>query len=1017
MKVIKYLIWLILVLVVVAVAAAVFVVKTVDPNDYKPKIAEQVKKHTGRDIQLDGQLSLSFFPWVGVETGKVSLSNAPGFGDAPMVAIDNALAKVKLLPLLKKQIEVDTVVLEKPTIRLSTNKDGVTNWDDLIKGSKNNDSSSQQEEPSDGATGAGAIAGLAIKGVSINDGYVEWIDGQNGKDLTLKQLNLSTGSLVPGKPLDIQLSVNAEGNLIPEPATVSLDTTITLNDDFTDASLDNTDFSIKMNTIGAKLDAGKIAYGIESGIAVITGLAADVDYKGVQSSLNAPSINLDTKAETISLPDLKVTQGGSTVDLNFEGAGILSSPAGSGNLNVVSDDINALLERNGIVVPQLTQSLKNLSLSSAINFANNQLDLSGFAFSSDVNSLPTTAKIDALSVGIADFGFKASAIDVQQTDFTLKVDSIAMAGNSAEQNAAGIPIPTISGKVSASVKDVAELLSRNGVEVALPEIPVTNFSLDASMDSSNPDAIKMSAASIKLDHQGQPTTVSIPNLTFGLGNGSVDAERIDINQGDAVVAATAKGSGVLSGLSEMQLTGVFAAKVPAVADLLQRNAIEVELPAGVVNSVDAKFGFTLAENNLKVSQLDVKVDEMTLQGSVGLNNLDKPGYEFDLTINKLDLDSLLASMEEGASAEGEAAPETPSTGEQLLLPVAPLRGLNIDGKAKIGQFITTGLTLDDVNIVVKSDKNVLRVVPVTAKLFGGSMETQLTYDVSKDVPSMKTVNKVENVNIGDLLQALDITEKITGTGNLSTNLTAGGADADQMISSINGDIGFRLFDGAIRGYDLQASLLELEKTVKSLQGKETTEESSPAAETKFAEFSGSLVAKDGVFTNNDLNMKAPLFRVQGEGVIDLPKDRLDYKLNINVVETVEGQGGASLGDLKGTRIPFKIYGPLAEPSFTFDLASLLKERAKEEVKKEVKKKLLEKLSPDLANELGLGADSAEAAGAAEGASKQAAEQGAEQAVEEDKEPTVEEIIEDPKKALEDKLKKKLKKSLLKGLFN
>jgi len=544
------------------------------------------------------------------------------------------------------------------------------------------------------------------------------------------------------------------------------------------------------------------------------------------------------------------------------------------------------------------------------------------------------------------------------------------------------------------------LLSRNGVEVALPEIPVTNFTLDANMDSSNPDAIKVSAANIKLDHQGQPTTVSIPNLTFGLGNGSVDAERIDINQGDTTLAATAKGSGVLSGLSQMQLKGVFAAKVPAVADLLQRNAIPVELPAGVVNSVDAKFGFALADNNVKVSQLDVKVDEMTLQGAVGLNNLDKPGYEFDLTINKLDLDSLLASMEEAAPAEGEAAPETPSTGEQLLLPVAPLRGLNIDGKAKIGQFITTGMTLDDVNIVVKSDKNVLRIVPVTAKL-------EMTYDVSKDVPSMKTVNKIENVNIGDLLQALDITEKITGTGNLSTNLTAGGADADQMISSINGDIGFRLFDGAIRGYDLQASLLELEKTVKSLQGKETTEEASPAAETKFAEFSGSLVAENGVFTNNDLSMKAPLFRVEGEGVVNLPKDRLD--------DTVEGQGGASLGDLKGTRIPFKIYGPLAEPSFTFDLASLLKERAKEEVKKEVKKKLLEKLSPDLAKDLGLTSDAGEAAGA--GAGEAVTKQATEEAPEEDKDPTVEEIIEDPKKALEDTVKKKLKKSLLKGLFN
>lgn len=1007
MKVIKYLIWFILVSIVLVVGAAVYLINTVDPNDYKPKIAELVKKQTGRDINLDGELALTFFPWAGIETGQVSLSNAAGFGDAPMVSVENARAKVKLMPLLKKIVEVDTVVLEKPVIRLSAKEDGTTNWSDLLKES----SSGQQQESSSGdaTKGASAIAGLAVQGVSIVDGYVEWVDGRTDKDLTLKELNLSTGTLIPGEPLDIQLTFNADGNLIPEPSSIALDTTVTVNDKFTDATLDNTDFSIKMNSIAASLDAGKIAYGVESGIAAIAELSADVDYQGSQSSLKASKIDVDTQAETLSLPDLNITQGDTNLIAAVEGAGILSNPSASGKLELNSSDINALLANNGLTVPQLTQTIKNLVLKSDLVFKDNQVNLSGLAFAADVNTLPTSLQADALSVGIADASFKAKNLAAKQQDFTLRLDAIELAGGASGNDELGFPIPKMTGNLSATISNVAELISRNGIEVDLPEIPVTNLVLSAALDSSSEDRIQLSNADIKLDHQAQPTTISIPNLMFGPKDGTLELERIDINQGGVTLAANASGSNLMAGLAKMNLKGVFAAKVPSVGDLLQKNAIEVELPQGVVNAVDAKFGYALANNSLTVNQLDAKIDEMTIKGDVSLDNLDNPGYRFDLAINKLDVDALLASMEQGESAAGTES-EQPSTAEQLLLPVAPLRGLNVDGKAQIGQFVTSGMTLDDVNIVVKSDKNVLRVVPITAKLFGGTMETQLTYDVSKDIPTVKTVNKVDSVDIGALLQALDVTDKISGTGNLSTNLAASGADVDKMISTIAGDIDFRMFDGAIKGYDLQGSLIELEKTVKSFQGKETTERATPAAETKFAEFSGSLKAKDGVFRNNDLSMKAPLFRLGGEGVINLPSNRLDYKLDVNVVETVEGQGGASLDDLEGQRIPFKIYGPLNEPSFTFDLASLAKERAKKEIKKEVKKKLLDKLSPDLAKELGLAADEP-------AASAPVTKQAAETAAEPSAQPEAESVPEDPKKALEDKLKKKLKDSLLKGLFN
>jgi AsmA protein len=71
-----------------------------DPNEYKGEIIKAVKDKTGRELRIEGKLGWSFFPWIGIETGKLELGNAPGFGPEPFARIDAAGAKVELLPLL-----------------------------------------------------------------------------------------------------------------------------------------------------------------------------------------------------------------------------------------------------------------------------------------------------------------------------------------------------------------------------------------------------------------------------------------------------------------------------------------------------------------------------------------------------------------------------------------------------------------------------------------------------------------------------------------------------------------------------------------------------------------------------------------------------------------------------------------------------------------------------------------------------------------------------------------------------
>ena len=96
-------------LVIVAAVVAVFVA-TFDPNDYKPRIVELVKRQTGRTLTMDGKIALTLFPKIGAAFGKVTLS-AP---DSPTIfaRVDEARVAVAVWPLLSKQVIVDRVMLK-----------------------------------------------------------------------------------------------------------------------------------------------------------------------------------------------------------------------------------------------------------------------------------------------------------------------------------------------------------------------------------------------------------------------------------------------------------------------------------------------------------------------------------------------------------------------------------------------------------------------------------------------------------------------------------------------------------------------------------------------------------------------------------------------------------------------------------------------------------------------------------------------------------------------------------------
>ena len=160
-------------LVVVLVAGVVALPFFVPVSVYKTQIEAQAKAATGRDLAIKGDMKLSLFPAVAIEAKDVSFANAAGASTPEMARLKSLKVAVKLMPLLKGSLEVESFILEEPVIVLEIDKQGRANW--VFETRPATPGAAPQ------ATGSSAAGDIRLGDVTLKDGRLTYIDARTGE--------------------------------------------------------------------------------------------------------------------------------------------------------------------------------------------------------------------------------------------------------------------------------------------------------------------------------------------------------------------------------------------------------------------------------------------------------------------------------------------------------------------------------------------------------------------------------------------------------------------------------------------------------------------------------------------------------------------------------------------------------------------------------------------------------------------------------------------------------------------
>lgn len=165
-----------IVMVIVAVIGVLLL-----PGDKIAQVAvDQIRAQTGRQVTLQGDTTVSYYPVLGVSTGQITIANADWSKSGPMMTADSLKVGVDFASLLSGAIKITGLEAVRPAILLERARDGRVNWELGVSG----------VVPSGQPSGSANKLALSLDRALISGGVLRYIDHGAGTDLSLRDLSL-----------------------------------------------------------------------------------------------------------------------------------------------------------------------------------------------------------------------------------------------------------------------------------------------------------------------------------------------------------------------------------------------------------------------------------------------------------------------------------------------------------------------------------------------------------------------------------------------------------------------------------------------------------------------------------------------------------------------------------------------------------------------------------------------------------------------------------------------------------
>jgi uncharacterized protein involved in outer membrane biogenesis len=889
------------------IGVAIFA-STFDPNTYKSVVTNAFAARTGRTLTIGEDLRLAYFPWLAVETGGVTIGSATAFGGAeqPFATARRVAARVKLLPLLTRSIEIGTVEVEGLTLNLARDAERRGNWQDLVA-----TATSTNAATADSAASTAAGRALRVGGVHVVDGNVYWSENSTELKYSVTNLELTTGGFGGGAPVEL------------------------------DAALD---FSDATSGLTAKLTAGAVVAAAPTGAVT----ASDVDARIILNARNgapprelraaAAHIAFDRAAESLTVEALATEIAGARAVWQLTGATLLTNPTIRGSVSVDSAELATVFEQLPLSPPSSIEpsELGTFALAaefsvqaepSVVQLSGVRADVLGMRVGGEgslagdelagrivIDEFTPNAPLLALLRAVVPPTVDVDALGALALDarFDTNLDSGRAALRDFELTALG-------GTLTGTLEGVPEERGN----VFRGALKTSRFAAD---DMANafaallpPNLAASEVGMVELDMRFE-----LDAATDTLTVAPLRAEAFGLRASGEVTARDISSAAVWTG------TASVAPFSPQ--ELLQRFGLPPQPTSDPQAFTRATVGtrFTITKDGAELDDVVLALDETTIKGTFSLQGFDAPSYRFALDVDRVDADRYLPPKARDAQA-GER------TAGDVELPQN--NTMKLDGTMQVASLKLAGLQFADVGGRIVIGGGDLTIENARTNLYGGSFAGNFHVRAAGNEPGLALDGRAHGLDLEPLISALTgEPANVSGTGSFELDLAGKGRTVIENVQTAGGNVSFDMLAGAIKGFNLGRTLCAAYNVTQRAPGPPAL----PAV-TAYEAIKGSAVVTNGTAASNDLLARTSFMDIAGAGSLFLVEQQLDYELDAKLTGPIDIENCQTLDEFAGGELPFRIRGTVTEPEITPDFSKLARRVLRDQLQDRLEDRVRDRL--------------------------------------------------------------------------
>ena len=202
-------------LAVVAVMVVTLARIPVDLSSYKGLIESETSKALGRKVTVDGKVFVTTSLWPYFEMGGLQVASPPEFGVDNLLQMKRARVTIGLLPLLRREIHIRSLIVEGLSLNLVRTADGDINWSRAPPDDRGTEPGRIPDAPSSGERMTWVADELLLGEISVR------FDDRSTGDVQTFLLTEARGTAPKGEPM----TLDSRGVFREEPYAVSIEAT------------------------------------------------------------------------------------------------------------------------------------------------------------------------------------------------------------------------------------------------------------------------------------------------------------------------------------------------------------------------------------------------------------------------------------------------------------------------------------------------------------------------------------------------------------------------------------------------------------------------------------------------------------------------------------------------------------------------------------------------------------------------------------------------------------------------